>query len=94
MQNKYAGACRKCKTHVDVGQGVYHDAVYCKSCVTSGDLPAPVQRAATLARPVVRELTSTGEVRTPYEPDNLTLFRAFPGARWNKEQRAEQSDLL
>jgi len=87
MQNKYAGACRKCKTHVDVGQGVYHDAVYCKSCVTSGDLPAPVQRAATLARPSVRELTSTGEVRTPYEPDNLTLFRAFPGARWNKEQR-------
>lgn len=40
-----------------------------------------------------RELTEDGRVITPYEPGNLGLFRAMPGAHWDREERCWKVSL-
>lgn len=86
--NKYAKTCTRpgCGKFVKIGEGFITKtatgwATWCPDCCP--------ERIAPKAAPVVRRvLTKTGEVITPYEPDNLNLIRSFPGARFhgNREE--------
>jgi len=79
MKNRYPGTCCDCGTSVPAqsGECLKEDGVwlvFCEGCAPEQSKPAPV----------ARELTGDGRVITPYEPENLTLLRSFPGARWVK----------
>lgn len=53
---------------------------YCPTCC-----PEKIQPQTGTS--TIRKLTKEGKVFTAYEPDNLPLFRSFPGARWNKIEK-------
>jgi SWI/SNF-related matrix-associated actin-dependent regulator 1 of chromatin subfamily A len=81
--NKYAKQCNNpaCRKHVAVGAGYIQKinnnwVTWCAACVPERITTAPPKE-------VRRELTASGEVHMPFEPDNLPLLRAMPGARWN-----------
>jgi SWI/SNF-related matrix-associated actin-dependent regulator 1 of chromatin subfamily A len=82
--NKFKKNCEGCGVSVPTGegfctgqQGDWH--TYCKDCV-------PVQKGTT-TRTGKRVLTAQGEVITPFERDNLDLYRAMPGARWDGDAK-------
>lgn len=77
--NKFDKACCVCKTWVKVGEGFASNVrgpwqTYCKD-------HAPEQIVAKLA--AGRELGLDGYVNMPYEPANLALLQAMPGAKWH-----------
>jgi SWI/SNF-related matrix-associated actin-dependent regulator 1 of chromatin subfamily A len=79
--NNRPGICEReaCRKPIPAGAGVLDKVngrwvVWCRGC-TPFQIPEPA--------PAVRELTATGQIRTPYEPENLNLLRSFPGAKWN-----------
>lgn len=95
--NKFDGRCsnhacpnkRNVYNGVKRGEGftVYEDGRYttwCKTCCPHQYIAPP---------PPVRKLTAEGKVITPYEPDNLPLFRSFPGARWDGDQKCWRVSL-
>lgn len=69
-----------CGVTFKTGEGFYEKGekgyrMFCKNCV-------PVQISATA--PVSnRRLTKDFEIYTPKEPENITVLRSMPGARWN-----------
>jgi hypothetical protein len=87
LKNKYPGYCSfpSCRKSVPVGEGfVRKENGYWKHYCPDH---APEQLPSETPAPVARKLTAAGEVFTPYEPQNLPLLRAFPGARWNGDRR-------
>lgn len=81
--NRYAGVCQTCRQPVAAMAGFTGKengkyVAYCKAHV-----PAQIQATATS-----RTMGADGVVRTPYEPQNLALLRALPGARWNPDHKA------
>jgi SWI/SNF-related matrix-associated actin-dependent regulator 1 of chromatin subfamily A len=84
FRNKFAGNCANCSTRVAVGAGYCTGSpgnwkTYCENCLPER------KGAATTTAPARRELTAAGQVFSPYEPDNLDLYRAMPGAKWNRD---------
>lgn len=92
MTNKYPGPCAYCHQHVEAGAGQalrngdgrWH--VYCNAHAGQRQPAQPLAPEAQ-AGPQRRELTESGIVRTPYEPANLPLVRAFPGARFDGDSK-------
>lgn len=87
--NKYSGRCANFRcpdgknrfNGVEVGKGFTikegtRYTTYCPKC-------CPQKIDTTPQTPIQRRLTEQGEVYTPYEPANLPLLRAFPGAHWD-----------
>jgi len=75
---------------VEVREGYCHGEpgdwhTYCRGCV-----PVKIGAATGNGR---RELTASGQVFTPYEADNLDLYRAMPGARWDGTAKCWQVSL-
>lgn len=78
MVNRYPGRCATCRKQVDSEQGHALKRngrwlVYC-------DQHVPERRQST-----ERRLTADGRVITPYDPQQLPLLRAMPGARWDRD---------
>jgi len=76
--NMYGKSCNGCRTWVEPERGYITKPngvwlTWCSKCVPERIEPTQTRR----------ELTATGEVYTPYEPNNLPLLRAMPGAKWN-----------
>jgi SWI/SNF-related matrix-associated actin-dependent regulator 1 of chromatin subfamily A len=85
MQNRYAGKCNNptCRKHVGENQGYITKVngrwvTWCSECVP--------ERIGGTAAPR-RVLTADGKIITPYEPANVPLIKALPGARWDKDNR-------
>lgn len=87
--NKYPSRCnnRNCDkavyNGVAVGEGFVHKVngnwvTWCRDCVPQRIAPA---------EPTKRQLTADGRVITPYEPANLPLIQAMPGAKFDGESR-------
>jgi len=85
FRNKFAGNCANpaCRTRVAVGAGYCTGTpgnwlTYCEQCLPErkGQQQKPANNR--------RELTADGQVFSPYEPDNLDLYRAMPGAKWDR----------
>lgn len=79
MQNRYPGNCTECGKHVAAGRGTVRKLAgrwrtYCAKC-------APVE---VTEGPRIRRLNADGTIEVPYEPENLDILRAMPGARWDK----------
>lgn len=82
-KNQFAGKCNNpvCRKQVDAGAGYRQQingrwVVWCTDCV-------PERITTAIPKEVRRELSANGEIHMPYEPDNLSILRAMPGARWN-----------
>lgn len=82
-KNQFAGKCNNpvCRKQVDAGAGYRQQingrwVVWCSACV-------PERITSSSPKEVRRELTANGEIHMPYEPENLTILRSMPGARWN-----------
>jgi hypothetical protein len=80
--NKGDRECVSCKADVADGAGYSFKRSYkwftiCAStaCAEAAYVTLPDTR---------RRMLADGTVRTPYEPQNLPLIRALPGARWNE----------
>lgn len=78
FRNRYAGRCNTCNCTIKINEG------WCRK--ESGQYKAYCEEHAPEAKPKVkkqdRRLTADGRCVTPYEPANLDLFRALPGARF------------
>jgi len=82
--NRYKGICKTCGCRVKPQEGfVVKESgqwiTYCKQHV-------PVKKGAE-TNTGRRELTASGDVITPYEAENLDLYRSMPGARWNPDKK-------
>lgn len=84
-RNQYPGKCNSpvCNVKVEAGAGYRQQingrwVVWCSQCVPQRIVPA---------KEVQRELSAHGEIRMPYEPENLPIIRAMPGARWNPDSK-------
>lgn len=79
--NLYCKPCETCRSQVKENQGyiVKNSAGYwttfCKTC-----FPFKIVQSE-------RRLTKDGWIQTPYEPENLSLVRSFPGARFNGDRK-------
>lgn len=83
ITNKYTKPCRTCHRQVGVGAGVAAKEngywnTYCRD-------HAPEWVDAQ--QETRRILTADGKCITPYEPANVPLIKAMPGARWNPNDR-------
>lgn len=82
--NKYAKACRTCHKHVGVGSGF--------ACKESGYWNTYCRNHAperiNAAESTERKLTADGKVFMPYEPANVPLVKAMPGARFNPTDKS------
>jgi SWI/SNF-related matrix-associated actin-dependent regulator 1 of chromatin subfamily A len=94
FRNKFAGTCANaaCQIHVAVGAGYCTGTpgnwkTYCEQCL-------PERKGATTNTNARRELTAKGQVFTPYEAENIDLFRAMPGAKWNRPAKCWDVSLL
>jgi SWI/SNF-related matrix-associated actin-dependent regulator 1 of chromatin subfamily A len=79
--NKFDKKCCVCGTMVETGKGFASNVrgpwqTYCKA-------HAPEQIQARQAPSTERKLGLDGYVTMPYEPDNLALLQAMPGAKWH-----------
>lgn len=87
IQNRYPGKCSTCRQSVASQTGFVRNEAG-RGWVTYCREHAPEQITAPVARPVVkRVLTAVGEVRTPYEPQNVPLIKSMPGARWDPDRK-------
>ena len=84
-RNQYPGKCNSpvCNVKVEAGAGYRQQingrwVVWCSQCVPQRIVPT---------KEVQRELSAHGEIRMPYEPENLPIIRAMPGARWNPDSK-------
>lgn len=76
--NVYVGSCETCKAKVEPYEGSRRAVdgnwkIYCANC-------KPFEKP-------VRKLSLDGHVIVPYEPSNLNLIRAMPGANWFPEHK-------
>jgi len=88
FQNKYAGKCEHCKVPVAAGEDFAFKSklgawkVVCTSAACARALGLQAETG-----PAKRVLLADGSLIMPYEPNNLALVRAMPGARWNPEKK-------
>lgn len=88
--NKINAKCVSCKTDVPIGKGYsFKNPGWQTVCAST----ACAKKANVLLPSNERVMTKDGFVRTPKEPENLKLFRALPGARWNRDEMAWQFSL-
>lgn len=80
IPNKFGKKCTTCGVYVkpNAGKAALEDGKWNTYCIKHG--PELVQQQ------IKRELTADGKVITPYEPHNLDLIRAMPGARFPREE--------
>jgi SWI/SNF-related matrix-associated actin-dependent regulator 1 of chromatin subfamily A len=88
--NKFKKACEGCGITVKPQEGYCTGSrgdwhTYCKQCV-------PVQKGQE-TNTGTRVLTADGQVITPYEADNLDLYRAMPGAKWDRNDKCWRVSL-
>lgn len=79
--NRYPGRCATCAQAIVAGAGFTGKVdgryvCYCRDHV-------PMQ----ITGPVTRNMYNDGTVEMPYEPQNLDLVRALPGASFNRETK-------
>lgn len=89
--NRYKGICDTCGCKVPPNEGFVTGqrggpwTTYCKPHV-----PTQIGTATGTGK---RVLTAAGEVITPYEVDNLDLYRAMPGAKWDGQAKCWRVSL-
>lgn len=81
IRNKYAGTCRHCQSRIGAGLG------WCEK--DGGQWFCYCEDHAPGKKPsYVRKLDAQGRAITPYEPQHLDLFRAFPGSNWVSAEKS------
>jgi SWI/SNF-related matrix-associated actin-dependent regulator 1 of chromatin subfamily A len=92
IANRFDAQCGICRCVFATGEGFMEKSesgfrFFCKAHVPGGTAPVarstPTATSAPVQKPVSsRRLTERFEIITPKEPENLQIFRSFPGARW------------
>lgn len=91
MSNRYPGTCQTCRCSVKPNAGFVRKEAGCWLTYCRQHAPERIEAAPVAS--TRRELTAEGQVYTPYEPANLPILRAMPGARWNAHSKCWQVSL-
>jgi len=78
IRNRFAGNCATCGERVGENKGWVRKEDNTYKCYCDAHAP----EAKPEVKAIARRLTADGKCITGYEPDNLDLFRALPGAQF------------